>query len=84
MSDYIIGRNPVREAMRAGRTIDKIFMKTGECDGSLKKIAGAAKAMGITVLRVDRKKLDPRPLPTLLKRPYRTQFPRRRFRKDFH
>ena len=58
MSDYIIGRNPVREAMRAGRTIDKIFMKTGECDGSLKKIAGAAKAMGITVLRVDRKKLD--------------------------
>lgn len=58
MSDYIIGRNPVREAMRAGRTIDKIFMKTGECDGSLKKIAGAAKAMGINVLRVDRKKLD--------------------------
>ncbi len=58
MSDYIIGRNPVREAMRAGRTIDKIFMKTGECDGSLKKIAVAAKAMGITVLRVDRKKLD--------------------------
>ena len=43
----------MREAMRAGRTIDKIFMKSGEWDGCLKNIAGAAKAMGISVLRVD-------------------------------
>ena len=57
-NDIIIGRNPVLEAIRAGRTIDKIFIKNGEIDGSLRKIAGAAKDNGIIIQRADRRKLD--------------------------
>ncbi|MBO4897495.1 MAG: 23S rRNA (guanosine(2251)-2'-O)-methyltransferase RlmB [Clostridia bacterium] len=57
-NDIIIGRNPVLEAIRAGRTIDKIFLKSGDIDGSLKKIAGAAKDNGIIIQRADRRKLD--------------------------
>lgn len=56
--DIIFGRNPVLEAIRAGRTIDKIYIKNTEADGSLKKVLGAAKAAGIIVSKVDRKKLD--------------------------
>lgn len=57
-SDIIFGRNPVLEAIRAGRTIDKIYIKNAEADGSLKKVLGAAKAAKIAVSRADRKKLD--------------------------
>ena len=57
-SDIIFGRNPVLEAIRAGRTIDKIYIKNTEADGSLKKVLGAAKAAGIIVSRADKKKLD--------------------------
>lgn len=54
----IIGRNPVLEAIRAGREIEKIFIKNTEADGSLKKVLGAAKSAKIIVSRVDRRKLD--------------------------
>ena len=57
-SDIIFGRNPVLEAIRAGREIDKIYIKNTEADGSLKKVLGAAKAAKIIVSRADRKKLD--------------------------
>ncbi len=57
-NDIIIGRNPVLEAIRAGRTIDKIFIKSGDTDGSLRKITGAAKDNGIIIQRADRRKLD--------------------------
>jgi len=54
----IIGRNPVLEAIRAGREIEKIFIKNTEADGSLKKVLGAAKSAKIIVSRVDKRKLD--------------------------
>ncbi len=57
-SDIIFGRNPVLEAIRAGREIDKIYIKNTEADGSLKKVLGAAKSAKIVVSRVDKKKLD--------------------------
>lgn len=57
-SDIIFGRNPVLEAIRAGREIDKIYIKNTEADGSLKKVLGAAKSARIVVSRVDKKKLD--------------------------
>ena len=57
-SDIVFGRNPVLEAIKAGREIDKIYIKNTEVDGSLKKVLGAAKAAKIVVSRVDKKKLD--------------------------
>ena len=53
----LIGRNAVREAIRAGRSIDKILVST-ETDGSLKEIIGMARDSKLIIREVDRKKLD--------------------------
>lgn len=54
----IEGRNPVMEALKAGRQIDKIYVLKGERHGSVNKITGMAKAKKIPVVEIDRKKLD--------------------------
>lgn len=56
--DVIEGRNAVLEALRAGRTIDKIFVAKGETDKTLGHIASKARDMGIVVVDADRRKLD--------------------------
>lgn len=56
--DVIEGRNSVTEALRAGRTIDKIFIAKGETDKTLGHIASTARSMGIVVVDADRRKLD--------------------------
>ena len=58
MSDKIIGRNPVSEAIKSGREIDKIMVKKGEIEGSLRPIIKKARDMGIPVIEADRNKLD--------------------------
>ena len=56
-TSLIIGRNPVMEAIKAGRTINKIEMqKDGE--GSIKKIASLAREKGIQIQYVDKIVLD--------------------------
>ena len=58
-NDGIIeGRNAVIEALRAGVTIDKIFIARGETDSALGHIASAAREKGIVVVDADRRKLD--------------------------
>ena len=55
--NMIIGRNPVMEAVKSGRTIEKILMqKDGE--GSIKKIASLARERGLQIQYVDRVALD--------------------------
>ncbi len=56
--DLIIGRNPVMEALKAGRPIETLLIAGGEKDGSLKVITALAKERQITVKETDRKKLD--------------------------
>lgn len=56
--DVIEGRNAVIEALRAGRTIDKIFIQKGETDKTLGHIASKARDAGIVVVDADRRKLD--------------------------
>ncbi len=56
--DIIEGRNAVIEALRAGRTIDKIFIQKGETDKTLGHIASKAREVGIVVVDADRRKLD--------------------------
>ncbi|MEA4894878.1 MAG: 23S rRNA (guanosine(2251)-2'-O)-methyltransferase RlmB [Oscillospiraceae bacterium] len=56
--DIIEGRNAVIEALRAGRTIDKVFIQKGETDKTLGHIASKARDAGIVVVDADRRKLD--------------------------
>ena len=49
----IEGRNPVMEALKSKRPIDKIFVKKGEIAGSLIKILNIAKNMKIPVSYVN-------------------------------
>lgn len=53
----IFGRNAVKEAVKAGRSIDKVLVQT-EPDGSLREIVALAKEAKIIVHEVNRKKLD--------------------------
>ena len=45
--DKIYGRNPVLEAIRHGREIDKILIKKGGIDGSVNVIVKKAKDLGL-------------------------------------
>ena len=56
----IEGRNAVTEALRAGVTIDKIFIakSDGETDSTLRYIASTARDAGIAVVDADKRKLD--------------------------
>lgn len=57
-SDVISGRNPVSEAIRSGRPIDKILVARGEKSGAVVGILAKAKERQIPVKEVDRVKLD--------------------------
>ncbi|MDD6024690.1 MAG: 23S rRNA (guanosine(2251)-2'-O)-methyltransferase RlmB [Oscillospiraceae bacterium] len=52
------GRNSVTEALKAGRTIDKVFIASGDTDSTLRYIASLAKKAGAVVTYCDRRKLD--------------------------
>ena len=52
------GRNALTEALRAGRTIDKVFIAAGDTDKGLQRLAAQAKEAGAVVVPVDRRKLD--------------------------
>lgn len=58
IQDKIEGRNPVAEALKAGREIDKILIKKGKPEGSIIPIIKKAKALGIVVQEVEKQKLD--------------------------
>ena len=52
------GRNALQEALKSGRTIDKVFIASGETDRCLQRLAAQAKEVGAVVVPVDRRKLD--------------------------
>ena len=56
--NQIEGRNALTEALRSGRTIDKVFIAAGETDRALQRLAADAKEAGAVVVPVDRRKLD--------------------------
>lgn len=58
-SNHIIfGRNAVRERIRSGRSIDKIFVQTGRREGSITVIVSEAIAAKIPVIETEKNKLD--------------------------
>ena len=54
--NVIVGRNPVTEALKSGREIDKLVVSATE--GSMIKILAQAKEKGIPVMKVEKAALD--------------------------
>ena len=56
--NIIIGRNAVSEALKAGRSINRLLVADGSREGSIQKIVAMAKDNGIIIETVTRDKLD--------------------------
>ncbi len=56
--NILYGRNPVREALKAGRDIEKLMVARGDLSGSAREIIATAQAAGVNVQFVDRGRLD--------------------------
>ena len=56
--ELLIGRNPISEALSAGRPIIKVMIAKGKPSGAAVEIAAKAKKAGVPVQEVERKKLD--------------------------
>lgn len=56
--DRLEGRNPVLEALKSGRSINRIFVAEGDRDGSIKQIIAMARQSHILIQEVSRAKLD--------------------------
>ena len=52
------GRNPIREALKAGRSIERLLVAQGEIQGSVKEIVYEAKKAGAVIQEVERVRLD--------------------------
>ena len=55
---HVEGRNPVLEAFRAGRTVDKLFVLDGCQDGPVRTIIREAKKQDIRIQFVTKERLD--------------------------
>ena len=49
MDNYIVGRNAVKEALRAGRSIQRILVSEDKVKTGLADIVGLAKSKGVEV-----------------------------------
>ena len=59
MSENLLsGRNPIREALKSGRDIEKLLVAKGELSGSAKEIVAMAREARVPVQEVDRVRLD--------------------------
>lgn len=54
----VSGRNAVKELLSGGRDIEKIFVQSGEREGSINLLIGMAAERKIQIREVERKKLD--------------------------
>ena len=56
--NLLVGRNPIREAIRAGRPMEKLLVATGDLSGAAKDIIKMAREANVIVQYVDRTRLD--------------------------
>ncbi len=56
--NILCGRNPIREAFRSGRDIEKLLVQKGELSGSAREIVQTAKANKVMVQEVEKSRLD--------------------------
>lgn len=58
LSTQVEGRNEVLEVIRAGKTIEKLFVQEGISDGTIARILQAVKGTGANVTPVSKDRLD--------------------------
>lgn len=56
--NLLVGRNPIREAIKSGRDIEKLLVMKGELSGSAREIVARAHEARIVVQEVDKVRLD--------------------------
>ncbi len=56
--NLLVGRNPIREALKAGRPVEKLLVVRGDLSGAARDIVRMAKEAGAVVQQVDRSRLD--------------------------
>ncbi len=54
----LTGRNPIREAIKTGRDLEKLMISKGELSGSAREIVSLAKKAGVMIQSVERTRLD--------------------------
>lgn len=56
--NIIYGRNPIREALKANRDLEKLLVARGDLSGSARELLSQALAAGVNVQHVDKIQLD--------------------------
>ncbi|UII56055.1 23S rRNA (guanosine(2251)-2'-O)-methyltransferase RlmB [Cytobacillus spongiae] len=56
--DYIIGKNPIIEALKSNRDINKILIAEGSQKGQMQQVIGLAKESNVLIQYVPKKKID--------------------------
>ena len=56
--NVVSGRNAVRELLAGGRDIEKIYIQSGEREGSVNQLIGIAAERKLPIIEMDRAKLD--------------------------
>jgi 23S rRNA (guanosine2251-2'-O)-methyltransferase len=58
LENILSGRNPIREALRAGRDLEKLMVAKGDLSGSAREIVAMAREKGVPIHEVDRVALE--------------------------
>ncbi len=58
VDNLLVGRNPIREAIKSGRDLEKMLVARGELQGSAKEILQMAKEAHVVIQEVDKSRLD--------------------------
>ena len=56
--NMLVGRNPIREALKSGAPVEKLIVAEGDLSGAARDIISLAKEKNVIVQRVDRQRLD--------------------------
>lgn len=56
--NLLVGRNPIREALKSGRPVEKLLVAQGDLSGAARDIIRMARDAGAVVQTVDRSRLD--------------------------
>ncbi len=56
--NLLVGRNPIREALKTGRDMEKLLVAKGELMGSAREIVAMAREQHVVIQEVDRARLD--------------------------
>lgn len=57
-AEVVVGRNSVMEALKSGRSVNKVLVAKGEKQGSIKEIIALARSSGLVVQEVEAGKLN--------------------------